>query len=391
MHLQPHLNIEYFLKKEINELYVTHALKSFAISTISIFLPIFFLKKGYSLQEVMIYFLIHSIFATIFCYTALRFTSKKGVTHSMVLSIPFFIVFFMGLYNMEFIFGYFDRILLMILLALIITIAEAHYWMAFHVDFARFSDNNKTSSQIGLVQSLGVIFSIVGPLFGALVISFASFETLFLIVTIVLIISVVPMFFSKETHEPFEFEIKRVFSSKEFKHNWPFFAEGIRDYGARIFWPILLYMLAINIKELGGIFTLSNAVLAVFTFYVGKKITEGNKRRILKTGAITHSITLVIRSFLRSISFIAFVQGFGALTFSMLNIPFHLIFYQNSKNKGISQIVYTRDLYLNIARFIATALLIILLFFIKPVAALTTMIIIGGLFALFMTWIKDEL
>ncbi|MBU0666092.1 MAG: hypothetical protein KKC26_01895 [Nanoarchaeota archaeon] len=381
---------EYFLKKEINELYLTHAIRSFAVSTIAIFIPIFFLQKNYSLVEVMIYFLVHSFLSVFLCYGALKFTSQKGVKHSIVLSIPLLIFYFLGLYNTDYLLLLYNKMLVLIIFALIASISDAFYWMGFNVDFASVSKKESSSKQIGIIQALGILFSIIGPLFGAFMISLFSFQKLFIIIISCLCISIIPLFFSGEVHEPFTFNIKSFLSKINVKKNLPYFAEGVRDFGARIFWPVLLYILAIKLTEMGGLFTISNAITAFFTYYVGKKITELNKKKFLNIGAITHSLTMIIRTIVKSISYIAIVQGFGALTYSLLNIPFQTSFYNNSKKRGISNIIFAREATLNIARFFTTAALVALLFLLKEKSALIIMIIIGGIFTLFMTWIKDE-
>ncbi|MBL7116774.1 MAG: hypothetical protein ISS25_03030 [Nanoarchaeota archaeon] len=389
MHYFP-LKLGYFLKSEINELYITNALRSFALSTIAIFLPIFFLKKGYSLYEVLLYFLVIVIIAPFFCESALRFSSKKGVKHSIALSTPLLIVFFIGLYNIDYLINFFGRISTLVFLSIFSSISTSFYFMGFHIDFARFSEVKQSARQISIIQALGIIFSIIGPLFGALVISFYSFNVLFVIVMITLLFSVMPLFFSKEVHEPFEVKIRNIFSKEEIKRSWVFFAEGVSDYAARIFWPLLLYFLMINLNQIGGLFTLSNALLALFTIYVGKKIHSHNKKKILRIGAIIRSLTLVIRTLLKTVSTIAIVQGFGGISLALVSIPFQSTFYNNSKKIGIAHTIFSREVYLHLGRFCLILLLALLLLFTKAIVALIVAIIVGALFTLFMIKIREE-
>jgi len=51
--MHEHHNFLHFLKnRELNELYATMAIKSFSISLIGIFIPIYLLNLGYTLQSV---------------------------------------------------------------------------------------------------------------------------------------------------------------------------------------------------------------------------------------------------------------------------------------------------------------------------------------------------
>jgi len=191
-------------------------------------------------------------------------------------------------------------------------------------------------------------------------------------------------------HEPFDIKITSMFSKEDMKRGFAYFAEGVHDYSLRIFWPILLFHLTLNFKQLGGVYTLSNAVLAIFTIYVGKKITSKNKRKILHIGAITHSLTVFVRTTLKTLSLIAIVQSFGALTWSLINIPFQSMFYNSSKSKGITHMIFVREFYLHIGRLLTIILAAIFLFFFEIKLALIIIILTGGVFTWLMTFIQEE-
>ncbi|MFC2133916.1 hypothetical protein ACFLTH_04805 [Bacteroidota bacterium] len=381
--------IQYFLKSDINELFITNALRSFALSTIAVFIPIFFLQKGYSLWEVILYFLIQSTIGIFLDYGASKFCAKKGLKHSIMMSIPFMILFFLMLYNIDFLTHWFGRIGILVFLTLISKTSTALFFIGFHIDFAKFSHRDQSAKEISLIQALGIISSIIGPFFGAIMITYFSFNVLFIIVILVLILSIVPQFFSSEVHEPFEFKLGKIFRKEERGHSGVYFAEGFRDYAARIFWPILMFFLLINITGIGGIYTISSAILAIFTIYIGRKIHAHNKKKILRIGAIIHTFTLAIRTLLKTVSIIAVVQGFGALSFSMIQVPFQSMFYNNSKTKGIAYSVYARELYLSLGRIAVVLLLMALLLFFEPILSLIITIIVGALFTLLMTKIKE--
>lgn len=385
-----HLKIHYFLKKEINELYVTHALRSFAMSTISVFLPIFLLQRGYSLNEVMLYFFLHVFLGTVFFYMSMKLSCKKGIKHSIAASIPILAVFFICLHQIIPLTSVIGRINTLILIDVLITLSMAMYYAGFHIDFAKFSEKKKSTKQISIIQALALIFSILGPLFGAVMISFYSFEILFIIIIGILVASGIPLMFSGEFHEPLKFKMKNIFSKKVLKTDWVFFAEGMRDYAARIFWPLLLYFLMMNLSEIGGIYTISNALLAIFTLYMGKKMTSKNRNHLMNIGAIIHSFSLAIRTLLKTLSMIAVTQGVGAISFTMINLPFHSTFYNNSKKRGIGFAIFSREVYLHIGRLLFLIIVSLLLLFMQVTLALMIAIMIGSFFTLLMTKITDD-
>ena len=384
-----HLKINYLLKNELTELYITHALRSFALSMIALFLPIFFLRQGFSIMQVLFFYVISCIIGTVACYYAIRYAAKKGVKHSIIMSIPLIIIFFLVLYNFDILSIYINEFYLAIISFFIVTISNAYYYMGLHIDFTKSSSMKKSAKDLGMLNSLSILLSIMGPLLGAFIISFFSFKILFLIVITILIIAVIPLFFSNEIHDEINVDIKNIFSKQNSKEMIPYFAEGYRDHVARIFWPLLIFFLGLNLKEMGGLFTFSNFILAGLTYYMGKKTIEANKHHILNLGVKLHSLTLVLRVMFSSVTYIALIQGFGAATFTLVTVPFQSIFYNNSKKKGINHI-YLREVFLHAGRFLSLISGMILIYFLKNnILSLIIVILLGAISTLFMSKLKD--
>ena len=385
-----HIKVDYLLKKEINELYVTNAIRTFAVSTIAIFIPIFFLKNGYTIYDIGMFLFIKFFLALFLGYAALKYAVKKGVKHSMFLSVPVMIVFFLALYNL-------DSLRLLIggrptiaIIALLDAMACAYFFMGFHIEFAKFSKAENSVTQFGVINIITTAATVMGPLFGSIIISFYSFNALFLIVIGLLLVSVVPLFFSKEFKEPFEFDVIKTLFSEESKNSLPFLAEGMKDMASRIYWPIVLFLLLITINQIGTLYMITSTILVIFTIYLGNKTSKKNKMKILKAGTVIYSLSLFLRTFLKTLSIITIVQGFGALSWTMVQLPFYSTFYNNSKKIGITHHIFFRELYLNLGRLLSVAILFILIYLLGNMYGLIVTIMISAVFMLMMAWIKDE-
>jgi hypothetical protein len=384
------MKIEYFLKKEITELYITNSLRSFGLSLISVFLPIFFIKQGYSLLDIVLYLTINIFIGILLSYTALKFIAKKGIKHSILLSLPFLITFFIMLHNIDELILKMGKYGYLIILSVLSAISVKFYYMGFHVDFAKFTQIKDSAKQLSVITALSILVSVIGPIAGALIISYYSFNTLFIIIILILLSSATPLFFTKDSPEPTGFNIENAFTKDKMKENWPFYAEGIRDYASRIYWPLLLYFLLVSIGQIGALFTISNGILVLFTIYIGKITKESNKKKILKTGTIIHAISLGSRVFLKTMSLITIVQGVGAAAFTMIHMPFYSIFYNNSKKRGISKIIFLREIYLHLGRATSLFTLCISIFLLKDIrAALMIAIIVGAIATLFMSKLEE--
>ncbi|MGM5487643.1 MAG: hypothetical protein ACQESG_01715 [Nanobdellota archaeon] len=315
-------------------------------------------------------------------YAGLRYASVHGVRNTILISVPLMVTFFFLLYNI-------DRFTipaasLMILLALVRSCAITFYWTGFHVEFAKYS--RTVIKQFGVLRAFSTVFSVIGPLFGALIATFFSFQVLFIFVMLTLILSVVPLFFSKEVYEPFDFSLRNLVIDRQ---AIPFFAEGFRDSAAKYFWPLLMFMLALPLISIGSLYTVSSGLLAAFMFYLGRRTNDHNKHRILWFGVVGNAFSLFGRTLVTSFTPIMIMQGIGGLSWTMVQLPFHSIFYCNSQQSGICHMVYFRELFLNLGRMLCIGVLALFVVF-KPATIALAFTITAAAFAmLFMGTIKD--
>lgn len=388
-HLQKKLYL--LLHSEITELYIAHSLRAFAVSMVSVFIPIFFLEKGYSLVEVMMFYIIHSVLVLTTIHWFIKFAAEKGLKKSIIISLPLSILFFFILFNYDTLTPIIGNRPYLALASVVGIVANMFYWMGLHMDFAKMHETKNAAKQVSWLHALSIIFSILGPLLGAMFISTAGFGITFIVVIAILLLAAIPLLVTKDIHEPFDVHIKNIFSPKERKRHYPYFGEGFRQRAAGILWPIMLFLLAINIKEIGGLYSFTNALLAVVTIYVGRVTTDMNKHKILNWGVIFHSISLVLRTVLKTVVTIAAVQGLGAISFSMMKTPYDSTHYKKSRNQGIAHTIFAREIYLHIGLFVCSLFLIAVYYIVgEAIQALMLTIITAAIFSFLMTRIKED-
>lgn len=391
MQHQLHHKLAYFLKQELTEIYVAHAIHSFAFSMISIFIPIFLLKEGFSLLQIAAFYITVNLVVMTQVHRFLKFAAKKGVKHSIAISVPLTVLFFLALYNIDIILPILGKFPTAIALGALNMVAVMFYWMGFHIDFAKVHTKEKSAKQFSVLQTITIILSIAGPLLGALIILWSSFNTLFLIIILLLVIGVVPLFFSGEMHEPVAINFKDIFSKRERRRHIPYIGEGMHFRAASIYWPIVLFLLAINLQEIGILYTFTNFLLALFTVYLGRVSNQKNQHHILRWGTIVHSMSLAARTAVKTLGMIAIAQGFGALSWGMINIPFFAMHYNKSQKQGVVHTIYAREIYLHIGQLISILLLVLLLSIGVPTTtALISMILTGAVAVFLMTFIKEK-
>lgn len=390
MVLENHHGIRYLLNKELTEIYITHALRNFAHSMVGIFVPIYLLQSGFHLHQVFIFYAIAYIVELFLFIYASRFSSAFGIKRSILLSMPIIIIFFVGLYNIDALFAVLPSWLVFLGLPSVFASSMFLYWFSFHVDFAKFSDSKNEGKQVGMLQAITTLFSVLGPLFGGLIIYMLSFEILFIIVTIIFFAATLPLFLTDEIHTPEQdFKIK-IFNSIDRRSKAIYVAEGARQISALILWPILLYTIAVQTSSMGLLYSLTNLLLAIFSVFVGRLSDKVSHRNLMRIGAVTHGLSLSLRSFFTSLLAIFSLQSLGAISFPLLNIPYSSIVYTKARKYGVAPFIIMRQSLFNLGR-VAQVLIALLLVYITDVnsIALIIPIMIGSVCAIMMSFISD--
>ena len=128
-------NISYFLKSDMNELLISHSLKSFSMALISIFLPIFLLEFGYSFREVMIYELVALGLCVFLNFLSIYVAARYGLKKSFIFSYLFVIVFYFFLLNFTGLVENYGKIVSIVFIGIISMVNTSFYFMSFHLDF----------------------------------------------------------------------------------------------------------------------------------------------------------------------------------------------------------------------------------------------------------------
>jgi len=342
----------YFLeKRELNELYVSVAIKSFAVSMISIFVPIFLLNLNYSLTTVLIFYAVVSIAHALFIIPAAKISSKMGFKHSIVYSIPVLILFYAGLYTLE-LFNW-----PLYALAIVFGISNALYWIGYHIDFSIFSDEKKRGTQIGKAKIVTLIFQILGPLTGGLILTFAGFQTLFILVSLLLAASTIPLFFSGDVYKSVPISIKEIFGGQKVRNAITFMGHGIESGVAMVIWPIFIFTTILNsFTTLGLVSSLSLLFSVLFVFIVGR-FSDINRRLVLKVGAILNSIIWSVRFFVQTTFQVFIVDSLYGISQALITIPFDAMSYDKANKTDVVKFIMFREILVQAGRVLLFAVL----------------------------------
>lgn len=382
-HLHHHLRFLGFRpKKELREIYVCIFIRTLAMSMIGIFVPLYLLKElSYSLKDVVyFYIMVVAVFA-IFSPLAARVSLKIGLRKSILASVPFYLGFYALLYSLK-IYNW-----PLSLIAVVLAIASGLFWFAFNIEFAKFSDKEHRGEEVGFWYSSAVVIGLLGPLVGGLILTFYNFKILFILVSILLIGSVIPLFFYKEIHakeinKQISLSLKTIFKKSRVRDGLSYIGDGIREYASGIFWPIFIFYLIGAYLTLGAIVSGAGVFTAIFTYFIGRSSDSFKKISMVKAGSVLDCVSWIVRIFARTALQLFGVTVFGGISFMLIDVPFSAMVYDkaNKAKAGIVNYFIFREIMLSIGRILLLLLILVsFIYFADVVKSLIPAFIFTGL------------
>ncbi len=294
-------------KSDINKFHLMNSLNGLAWALIGVFIPVYFLILGYSLQSIFVYNISINILAIIDGWQA------------------------------------------------------GFYWLSFHVLFSKFADTKNLAESTGKLMAIPQLVTMFIPLLGGFIMFYFSFASLVFTAVFIFILSFIPIFFTK----PF-FDRSGINSSygislyKRYKRF--FYAEFFNNIGEEILgviWPIFVYISLININSVGLVATLLAVSSAFFTFWIGKISDKKNKIKMIKIGAIFISVSWILRFYLDSEMWIYILTILAGMAAVIFEVPYYTLFYQFSKKENSAPFFAFREVPVLFSRIIVFTLAIL--------------------------------
>jgi len=348
-------HILHFLKnRELDELYISMALRSFAVSMIAVFIPIFLLQLGFSLVDVLIYYITVNLTHALFVIPAAKISTKYGIKHIIYLSNPLLIIFLILLFSLE-MYSW-----PLILLGIIRGLNKGLFWVGYHTDFSKFSNRKQRGEQVGISKVLVAVASTIGPVFGGILITLTSFQTVFITVSILLLISALPLFLSKEIHQPTNFSLKQLFGSQKLKDGLAYAGHGVSTGVGYFLWPIFIFFNILNdYTALGAVTTLTFFLALLFTMVIAKLVNT-NRKLILRLGVILDDVIWGIKFYVSAAFQVFIIDSFYGIAKTTTELPLDAISYDKANRDGnVIRHIMFREIMIQVGR---TVLFIAMIF-----------------------------
>lgn len=380
-------NVTHYFSKHpsrgLVELYWSVGIMDFALAAVTLFEPIFLFVLGYNLSQIMLFYLAVYGLYTLLLPLAGKITGKIGYEHSIFYSQFFLIAFYLSLFAIS------HYSFLIFIAPIFFAIQKCLYWPAYHADFAVFCQKKQRGREVGGKEMITMIMYVIGPLAGGFILEQSNFGILFLIVSFLFILSVIPLFRIKEIHDTTDFRYQTVFRKivdKEHRRNFFAYLGFGEELIVLTVWPIFIYTVIKDYLEIGFLVTLATLGTAILTLYLGKRSDSYKKEHVLSMGSILYSISWLIRGFARNAWQVFSMDTLSRSAKEMIFVPLISKAYDNAKK--IEPLEYTVffEQSLAIGKFLAALLVFFVLQFFPN--SWIIIFVIAGLFGLLYNLVR---
>jgi len=371
--------LHFTLKRNLSEVYLTIFLKTFALSLVGLFVPIYLLREvGISFPEFIIYLIIAFIFVLIGYLVGAVIGSYIGIRKLIAVSVPFYIVFYFLLYNLQ------NFSIPINFLAIIIGLGDGIFWLAYNIDFAKFSDKKHRGEEVKFWFVFASLLGILGPFIGGFILSYLNFDILFLLVIVLISLSAVPLLNSKDVVIKYRFSLKDIFRKENFDNAHRFTVQGIRLLVNGIFWPIFVFYIIPKYYITGIVFASAAFFSSIAVWFIGNEVDKLNRNLFSDFSSMINGIVSFIKVFVNSLPQVLGVSVLDGVSYSASEISNNALAYDQANKTNMVGFFIFREIILFLSRI--TILLILLISNLDLISSLKLGFILMGAVG-FLQWL----
>jgi len=305
-------------------MYWTMAIKSFAISLIGVFVPAFLYNLGFSLQEIILYFLIRELAELVMVLPTTVSMQRGGIRRTFAVGCLMTIV------NLFLLFLLPDYRNLLFLTAIIEGIAISLFFLPYHYMFSEAVTKKGGGQQLGFMDIIVSIVAALGPLIGGVVADATNLQFVLLMAVSFTVLSLTPLIRKSRPHLVNKISYSmpfRLLFSRDSVSNMGF---GITEMVATIIWPLFIFLIVKNYATLGFVVSGSLLVIILLDLTIGKMTDNGHSRWLLRTGSLSSALIHICRILATSTPIVAAMNILSDVSHALFRLPWTREFYKHA-------------------------------------------------------------
>ncbi len=312
-----------FTNKSINLLNLHSAIQRFSSNIFDTFGAIYLLSLGISFPIVALIWTSICILGIILRPLSLMLSEKIGLKRSLILGVFISSGLFLVLSKVNGVNSW------LYFYILYLTLCDIAYWLPYNSFYAVAGDINSRGKQIGTKLGFVTLLRMVAPLSGGIIITHFGFFYLYVIAMVVMLLSVIPLFFVQDVSPGKLISFKEAIRSIDSRGMILQIGDGIFNIHSFV-WTIVLFSLAGNYVTFGGLIAFEIFCTTVLFILLGYFIDKGNGKMITNIGLLILGLAILFRVF--------FVNTIPEVIFSDILIAIGMTFYLSSFEVGFYNI-----------------------------------------------------
>jgi hypothetical protein len=361
--------------REMGIVYWCHTIGGIAISLVSIFIPIYLLKTGYTFTTVLYYILMQQVLAALLQFpvsTLFRFFRPHTI---MALGSLAYVVLFGLLSTLN---HYHWPLLL---LALAWALNRSLYWLGFHYTFSLSRGHHNAGQQIAGINALAIVGSTVAPAIGGIIASLFGITYIYVAAMALLLIAITPLFTPngpEKTKVHFDFQQLQLMRRDMLANLF----NGTVLMTEQYFWPLFIFFIISSYAGIGMLSSVIALTSIAMTLYVGKHQAVKGDKYFLRRGTAAYSLASIGRAIAQSTTQVFGLNVLGGIGRSLYVTPFINRYYTNSDTPYRLGYIAAMESAFSVGAAVFTCFILLLSLFMPDSAALSA----GLLVVAFSAW-----
>ncbi len=341
---------------ELNEIFLVMSLRSFVMSMIGIFVPIYLYNLGYPLRYIFCLEIVQLLFQGIFEFIALKLNMKWGPKHTIALSMPFLIVNFLLLrtiseYNWP-----------IWMIGATSGACLALYWQAYHYDFSRSKSKRTPTKDVSKLYLILAVLGAVAPLVGGVIASRFGMKSLFTFVIVLLIFVFIPLLKDGEKVTQKKIDFSKIKIKSIYRDMISYGGSGIESSASLKMWPLFIFLILGSYEKVGFVTSLALFITISVTYLIGKNVNNRNRHKVIRFSSLINSLLYVLQTFVDSFGQIVSVNIVRSFTSSMHAAPYISEYYLHADENRRAEYIFFMEMSIDVFRILIFSLLLALTF-----------------------------
>lgn len=309
---------------EMRRVYWCHSIGILAASLISIFIPIYLLKIGYSFTDVLVFLLLQNVMSVALQYLVGFSFRWIRPHHLLALGHIALIALFALLMTQP------EHQWPLAWLALAWAFNRTIYWPAFHYCFSLARAHAKSGQQIAGLYSLVIFGSTVAPAVGGIIATLFNINYVYILACILTFVAILPMLKANQGPGTVSLRITKQMLHKmrpDMKAN---VFNGMVVVAELSVWPLFVFLLVDSYAGVGILSSIIAFASILVALYVGRKTDNHYAKRYLRRGLTAYSLTSLGRAVAQNVTQVFGLNLLGGIGRSLYVTPYMDRYYHNS-------------------------------------------------------------